>query len=103
MLSEAWQDGRCFVQSPILLVLQAVVSYRSVPRILELMNSHRHGWVPHFTSVIHWTLRVGLSLLNQVKSLSSPWRALMGTSINVGTQKALVVLRVSAQVLALRG
>ena len=48
------------------LVLHAVVSFRSVPRILELFRTRARfgiGWVPHFTSVINWTLRVGLGLL----------------------------------------
>ncbi|MCX7108580.1 MAG: hypothetical protein NTX45_00335, partial [Proteobacteria bacterium] len=47
------------------LVVQAVVSYRSVPRILELFGAAMPpgpGWVPHFTSVINWTLRLGLGL-----------------------------------------
>jgi hypothetical protein len=45
------------------LVLQAVVSFRSVPRILALFRAEALlgiDWVPHFTSVINWTLRVGL-------------------------------------------
>ncbi len=54
----------------ILLTLNAVVSYRSVPRILELFKSKTNysvGWVPHFTSVINWSLRLGLGLLTQVQ------------------------------------
>jgi hypothetical protein len=38
-----------------LLVLQAVVSFRALPRILELLREMEHlslRWVPHFTSVI---------------------------------------------------
>ena len=45
------------------LVVHAVVSYRSVPRILELFDASMAlglGWAPHFTSVINWTLRLGL-------------------------------------------
>ncbi|MDD5123615.1 hypothetical protein [Methylovulum sp.] len=40
----------------VLLVIQAVVSYRSVQRILDLFNALAGfglGWVPHFTSVIN--------------------------------------------------
>lgn len=47
----------------VLWVLHAVVSFRCVPRLLERLNA-THGslfhWVPHFTSVINWTLRIGL-------------------------------------------
>lgn len=58
------------------------------------------SWKPHFTSVIHWTLRLGLGLLNQVKPLASPWLAIIDHSIDIGTKKALVVLRVRLDVLS---
>jgi len=80
-----------------LLVLQAVVSYRSVPAILHLLQHHTASewhWQPHFTSVINWVLRLGLSLLNQTAPLDIPWVAIIDHSIDIGTKKALVVLRV---------
>jgi hypothetical protein len=89
-----------------LLVLQAIVSYRSVPRILALFNSISHhplGWVPHFTSVINWTLRMGLGLLKQVKPINKSWVAIIDHSIDIGTKKALVVLRVTLDALSRRG
>ena len=89
-----------------LLVIQAVVSYRSIPRILNLLNTETAlglGWVPHFTSVINWTLRLGLGLLKQVKPVSTPWLAIIDHSIDIGTKKALVVLRVSVAALSQRG
>lgn len=63
-----------------LLVLQAVVSYRSVPTILHLLSQHSpREWrgQPHFTSVINWVLRLGLGLLNQVAPVSVPWVAII--------------------------
>ena len=81
----------------MLLTLQAVVSYRSIPAILHLFNSHTPlslVWQPHFTSVINWVLRLGLGLLTQVKPLNTPWVAIIDHSIDIGTKKALVVLRV---------
>jgi hypothetical protein len=90
----------------VLLVIEAVVSYRSIPRILELFKAKTIlglGWVPHFTSVIHWTLRLGLGLLQQVKPMSTPWLAIIDHSIDIGTKKALVVLRVSVDALSKRG
>lgn len=89
-----------------LLVLQAVVSFRSVPRILELFNAHTSlnlPWKPHFTSVINWTLRAGLGRLKQVQSINQPWVAIIDHSIDVGTKKALVVLRVTIDALKNRG
>ncbi|WP_200335905.1 hypothetical protein [Thiocystis violacea] len=90
----------------MLLVLQAVVSFRSVPRILELFRSHALfgiGWVPHFTSGINWTLRVGLGLLKQVAPIDAPWVAIIDHSIDIGTKKVLVVLRVPLAALSQRG
>jgi len=90
----------------VLLVIQAVVSYRSIPRILDLLNTETVlglGWVPHFTSVINWTLRLGLGLLKQVKPISTPWLAIIDHSIDIGTKKALVVLRVNVTALSQRG
>jgi hypothetical protein len=90
----------------VLLTLNAVVSYRSVPRILELFKSKTNyavGWVPHFTSVINWSLRLGLGLLTQVQAITKPWVAIIDHSIDIGTKKALVVLRVELDALSKRG
>ncbi|NEX19640.1 hypothetical protein G3480_04815 [Thiorhodococcus mannitoliphagus] len=59
--------------------------------------------MPHFTSVINWSLRIGLGLLQQVAPIDVPWMAIIDHSIDVGTKKALVVLRVPLAALALRG
>ena len=83
--------------------MRGVVSYRSVPRIVELFNTEtplKLGWVPHFSSVINWTLRLGLGLL---KPVSTPWAAIIDHSIDIGTKKAWVVLRVSLDALSQRG
>ena len=90
----------------ILLVLQAVVSYRSVPRILNIINTQsplRLSWIPHFTSVINWTLRLGLGLLQEVKPIAKKWMAILDHSIDIGTKKVFVVLRVEADALFDRG
>ncbi len=90
----------------VLLTLNAVVSYRSVPRILELFKSktsYAADWVPHFTSVINWSLRLGLGLLTQAKTIAKPWVAIIDHSIDIGTKKVLVVLRVEVDALSKRG
>ena len=86
--------------------MQAIVSFRSVPRILGLLNREASlgmTWVPHFTSAINWTLRLGLGLLQQVVPIDTPWLAIIDHSIDIGTKKALVVLRVPLTALATRG
>jgi hypothetical protein len=86
----------------IFLVLRAVVSYRSVPRILKIFTAagyYPSGWTPHFTSVINWTLRLGLGLLKKVKPIEEPWIAIIDHSIDIGTKKVLVVLRITTDAL----
>ncbi len=82
------------------------VSFRSIPKILEVFDNQRLlplSWVPHFTSVINWSLRLGLGLLNQVQPILGAWVAIADHSIDIGTKKALVVLRVPLLTLSLRG
>ena len=79
-----------------MLVIEGTVSFRAVPRIWGVLQ--RLGWaqiqIPHFTSVIHWTLRAGMTLFNEVGPADEPWIAVIDCSIDIGTRKALVVLRV---------
>ncbi len=89
----------------ILLTISTVVSYRSIPRILELFKLKTPlelNWIPNFTSVINWTLRLGLGLLKQVKPITKPWIAIIDHSIDIGTKKVLVVLRVTVEALSKR-
>ena len=80
----------------VLIVVSGIVSFRSVPRILQVFQPLLRAVVriPHFTSVIHWTLRVGIAIFKQVSTIAEPWVAIIDCSIDIGTRKALVVLRV---------
>ena len=80
----------------VMLALVAVLSFRSVPRALAQFQPFAALPMPppHFTSVINWTLRVGLARLRAVAPIAEPWIALLDLSIDVGIQKALVILRV---------
>ena len=88
------------------LFINSVISFRSIPRVIEQFNVNTPltvDWLPHFTSVIHWMLRLGLGLLNQVKKIDDDWLAITDHSIGVGTKKVLVVLRVRIDALFKRG
>lgn len=82
--------------SCVMMAIEGTVSFRAVPRIWGVLQ--RLGWVqiqiPHFTSVIHWTLRAGMTIFNEVGPTNEPWLAVIDCSIDIGTRKALVVLRV---------
>lgn len=80
-----------------MLILKAVVSYRSIPKILNLFSQESTSnikWIPHFTSTINWIGRVGVGVLKDVSPMKEDWIAIIDHSINVGTKKLLVVLRV---------
>jgi len=75
----------------ILLTLNTLVSYRSVPCILELFKSKTNyavNWVPHSTSVINWSLRRGLGVL--VQAVTKPWITIIDHSIDIVAKKAIV-------------
>jgi hypothetical protein len=87
----------------VMTVISGIVSFRAVPRLLgvfQLFSSIQIQVVPHFTSVIHWSLRAGLALFNQVVIVQESWVAIIDCSIDVGTRKALVVLRVPLSALS---
>jgi len=71
--------------------------------LFQSKTNYAISWVPHFTSVINWSLRLGLGLLAQVQTSTKPWVAIIDHSIDIGTKKALVVLRVEVDALPKRG
>jgi hypothetical protein len=85
----------------VIIILCGSIPFRCVPRMLAIFQPWlRFAWrIPHFTSVIHWTLRVGIALFRQVSGWSEPWVALLDCSIDIGTRKALVVLRIPLRAL----
>jgi len=78
------------------LFLKTRISFRGIGKVVKHLNPFDH--IPHFTSVINWVLRFGLSLLQQAQPISAPWIAMIDHSIDIGSKKVLVVLRVKVDV-----
>ena len=76
----------------VLLIVSTMISFRAVPKILNILPFEI--WIPHFTSVLNWTMRVGLSLLKRVGKVAYSWIAIIDYSLAIGKNKVLVVLRV---------
>jgi hypothetical protein len=84
------------------LVINCSVSFRSVPNILTLINDvfKKLGlpfqfMIPHFTTVINWTLRVGKHLLKSaLVPCQKPWICIIDHTIQIGSKKAFAVLKV---------
>jgi hypothetical protein len=59
------------------------------------------SWVPHFTTGIGWALRVGLHCLQQAQChLDEQWVGIADFTIQIGSKKALIVLRVPVSALS---
>jgi hypothetical protein len=93
------------------LTITCAVSFRAVPKILavfqpllQLLGLREDIHIPHFTTVIRWTLRVGTFLLTTaVKQPLGPWICVLDHTIQVGTKKALVVVKVPVEALTRLG
>lgn len=93
------------------LTINCSVSFRSIPKILaafgkvfQLLGLPFQLMAPHFTTVINWTLRLGCHLLqNAVQPVVGPWICVMDHTIQVGSKKAFVVLKVPIECLTSYG
>ena len=76
----------------VLIIVSTMIPFRAVPKLLNILSGS--GRIPHFTSVLNWTLRVGLALLKRAGTVIYPWIAIIDYSLAIGKNKVLVVLRV---------
>jgi hypothetical protein len=66
-----------------------------VLRSFLLVGAGLISWVPHFTTGIGWALRLGLHCIQQAQHpLDEPWVCIADFTIQIGSKKALIVLRV---------
>ena len=85
------------------LVLNCTLSFRASSKVLRsflLVGAGLISWVPHFTTGIGWALRLGLHCLQQAQHpLDEPWVCIADFTIQIGSKKALIVLRVPVSAL----
>jgi hypothetical protein len=78
--------------------LRDTTSFRASSRVLkslELIAVGLLSWVPHLTTGIGWALRLGLHCLQQAqRPLDAQWVCIADFTVQIGCQKALIVLRV---------
>ena len=77
-----------------LRLVQAGVSLRCVPRVLETLCDAL-GWalpVPHWTTGRLWLLRLGHAVLNAEKKPADDWAWLIDHSVQIGQEKCLVIV-----------
>lgn len=95
--------GHHYSVETIQISLQQVIncgnSLRGVEKTFELyVNFSEHG-TPSFSSIRKWLGRIGLYELNREKEYRSDWIFIVDLTVELGTEKALVVLGVSQQLL----
>ena len=62
---------------------------------MDLIAAGLIAWLPHFTTGIEWALRVGLYCLQKAQHhLAEPWVCIADFTVQLGSKKALIVLRV---------
>ena len=99
---------KLFVQALcVYLVTTCGISFRAIPKVLQGLIDvgllKPQFWIPHFTSIVNWTTRVGIYLLSQVKPIEEEWIAIIDLSVDKGTRKTIVILRVLLSALESRG
>ncbi len=79
-------------------MFNCTLSFRASSKVLSaflLVGAGLISWVPHFTTGIEWALRVGLHCLHQAQChLDEKWVGIADFTIQIGSKKALIVLRV---------
>src|SRR6267142_7250600 len=87
------------------LVFNCTLSFRASSKVLSsflLVGAGVISWVPHFTTGIGWALRDGLHCLQQAQShLDEKWVCIADFTIQIGSKKALIVLRVPVSAFSL--
>lgn len=97
------KPSRCWfstfiVVTCIRLILYCSISFRAVPKALNVIFTQIPGLknhsIPSDKSINRWLTRVGLYKLNTPKEIADDWAFIIDNSIQVGTQKCLLILGV---------
>lgn len=95
--------GHHYSVETIQISLQQVIncgnSLRGVEKTFELYVDFSEHGTPSFSSIRKWLGRIGLYELNREKEYRSDWIFIVDLTVELGTEKALVVLGVSQQLL----
>lgn len=84
-------------------MFHCTLSFRASSKVLRsflLLGAGLISRVPHFTTGIEWALRVGLHCLQQAQChLDEQWVGIADFTMQIGSKKALIVLRVPVSAL----
>lgn len=81
----------------IQLLIKCSISFRGIEKILELFNNLESEKTPSFTCIRKWLGRIGLYELKREKEYRNDWIFIVDFTLELGKQKALVILGISQQ------
>jgi hypothetical protein len=87
------------IQISVQQVIDCGSSYRGVEKTFELYKEIFSQAIPSFSSIRKWLVRIGLYELNRDKEYRDDWIFIVDLTVELGTEKGLVVLGVSQQLL----
>lgn len=87
------------IQISVEQVIKCGSSYRGVEKTFELYKELLRQEAPSFSSVRKWLGRIGLYELNRKKEIRDDWIFIVDLTVELGTEKGLVVLGVTQQLL----
>ena len=86
-----------FIQQSLKLLMGCSTSLRGIERVFELLNEDGSERTPSCTGIRKWLGRVGVYELTRKKEHRNDWIFIIDFTIELGKQKALVVLGVSQE------
>jgi hypothetical protein len=85
------------IQQALGLLIECGISFRGVEKVFELFNNYEEQATPSFTCVRKWLARIGIYELTKEKEYRDDWIFIVDLTLELGKQKALVILGVSQQ------
>jgi hypothetical protein len=85
------------IQRALKLLIGCSISFRGIEKVFELLNEDKAQATPSYTGIRKWFGRMGMYELNREKEQRNDWIFIVDFTIELGRQKALVVLGVSQE------
>jgi hypothetical protein len=85
------------IQKSLKLLMGCSISLRGIEKVFELLNEDKSQATPSCTGIRKWLGRIGVYELNREKEHRNDWIFIVDFTIELGKQKALVVLGVPQQ------
>jgi hypothetical protein len=85
------------IQQALELVIDCGISFRGTEKVFELFQYWTKQTAPSFSSIRQWLGRIGIYELRRDKEYRNDWIFIIDFTLELGKQKALVVLGVTQQ------